>query len=172
MSFFEFFCILIDFFWFSFDFSMDFIDFFDLNWFWMGFGGLKMVKKRVFWSGCENAWKCRKSGFLGPRGVPLFFDDFGILGISMDFIESLSLWMNESMIEWMIWFWFSFVCFVFWLKNFFFVWWTYVVWCSVLCCCVWVLNMMILLYIYIDIYIYVWFFVTHPKMWQFVCKCV
>jgi len=79
---------------------MDFIDFFDLNWFWMGFGGLKMVKKRVFWSGCENAWKCRKSGFLGPRGVPLFFDDFGILGISMDFIESLSLWMNESMIEW------------------------------------------------------------------------
>ena len=120
MSFFEFFCILIDFLWFSFDFSMDFIDFFDLNWFWMGFGGLKMVKKRVFWSGCENAWKCRKSGFLGPRGVPLFFDDFGILGISMDFIESLSLWMNESMIEWMIWFWFSFVCFVFWLKNFFF----------------------------------------------------
>jgi hypothetical protein len=110
---------------------------------------------------------------LGPRGVPLFFDDFGILGISMDFIESLSLWMNESMIEWMIWFWFSFVCFVFWLKNFFFEW-----------CCVVVgvvhcdsLEMSIeyddfVVYIYIDIYIYVWFFVTHPKMWQFVCKCV
>ena len=39
-----------------------------------------------------------KVGFWDLGGVPLFFDDFGILGISMDFygfFESLNLFLNE-----------------------------------------------------------------------------
>jgi len=137
------------------------------EWFELILKSWKWVKIRVFSSGVkmlENRWNSR---FLGPPGFDEFhwiFYRFWILWVSMNFFELL----NDFFFFWMIFF--------FWLKNFFLIEWKRSVLCFVLNGCEMmkmnVYEWMKRLYIYIDIYIYMWFFVTHPRMWQFVWYCV
>jgi len=145
---------------FSMNFSIEWMN----EWFELFLRLWKWVKIRVFWGGVkmlENRWK---SCFLGPPG----FDEFHWIFYRLWFLwVSMNFFSFEWMIEWIF-----FVLFCFLIEEFFFEWCVcHVVvyeWSSVFEC----MKGMNLLYIYIDIYIYVWFFVTHPKMWQFVCKCV
>ena len=116
----------------------------------------------------ENRWK---SCFLGPPGFDEFhwiFYRLWFLWVSMNFFE----WLNDFFLlnEWLNEF-FLF-CFVFWLKNFFLNGWDSLVSWEVnelMFACI---ECMKRLYIYIDIYIYMWFFVTHPRMCHIVWYCV
>jgi hypothetical protein len=114
-------------------------------------------------------------GFWDLGGYPCFsmiLGFWGFLWISLNLwvFEWMNLWLNE-------WFDFDFHLFVLFFDWRIFFWIVWMMFFTVVGCVVIIhvfecMKGMILLYIYIDIYIYVWFFVTHPKMWQFVCKCV
>ena len=127
-----------------------------------------MSENTCFLRWCQNAWKSVKIVFFGTPGIWWISLIFLLIVISMGFYDFF--WM----IEWFFFLLNEFFCFhLILIEEFFLNEW--VCWCGVRVDWVdeWCIELNEkIVYIYIDIYIYMWFFVTHPRMCHIVWYCV